>query len=87
MGCTEEDVLSEDKFISVYVDLLINQDTLSYKQIPIDSIKALVFTKHDITEEQYYNTLDKYNSSPEEWEAFFDKALLYAEELKTKNEQ
>lgn len=87
-GCSEKkNILPEEKFIEVYVDLLIHEDTLSYKKLPLDSIKTIVFKKHQITARQYSSTLDEYNLSPEKWEEFFDKVLAYAEKLKAKDEQ
>jgi hypothetical protein len=85
-SCTEEEVIPEEKFIHIYVDLMIVQDTTRVNPLPLDSLKEIVFTKHDITSELYDKTIAKYNSSPEDWEVFFDKAIAYLEELKTKND-
>jgi len=86
ISCSEEKVIPEEKFIHVYVDLMIVQDTTRTNPLPLDSLKEIVFTKHDITSELYDKTIAKYNSSPEDWEEFFDKAIAYLEELKTKND-
>ena len=83
-GCEEENVIPEDDFVKVYVDLMIVQDTTRTNPLLLDSLKEIVFTKHEITSELYDNTIAKYNSSPEDWEEFFDKAIAYLEELKTK---
>jgi len=85
-SCSEEEVIPEEKFIRVYVDLMIIQDTTRTNPLPLDSLKEIVFTKHDITSELYDKTIAEYNSSPEDWEEFFDKAIAYLEELKTKND-
>jgi len=85
-SCSAEEVIPEGKFIRVYVDLMIVQDTTRTNPLPLDSLKEIVFTKHDITSELYDKTIAKYNSSPEDWEEFFDKAIAYLEELKTKND-
>ena len=85
-SCSEEEVILEEKFIHVYVDLMIVQDTTRTNPLPLDSLKEIVFTKHDITSELYDKTIARYNSSPEDWEEFFDKAIAYLEELKTKND-
>jgi len=85
-SCSEEEVIPEEKFIHVYVDLMIVQDTTRINSLPLDSLKDIVFTKHNITSELYDNTVAKYNSSPENWEEFFDKAIAYLEELKTRKE-
>ena len=81
-SCDDNKVIEEEKFIKVYVDLLIVQDTTSSYQLPIDSISAIVFKKHGITAENYQHTIDHYNSSPEKWEDFFSKATEYVEQLK-----
>ena len=86
ISCSEEEVIPEEKFIHVYVDLMIVQDTTRTNPLPLDSLKEIVFTKHDITSGLYDKTIAKYNSSPEDWEEFFDKAIAYLEELKTKND-
>ena len=78
--------MPEEKFIKVYVDLMIVQDTTRVNSLPLDSLKDIVFTKHNITSELYDKTVAKYNSSPENWEEFFDKAIAYLEELKTRKE-
>ena len=85
-SCSEEEVIPEEKFIHVYVDLMIVQDTSRVNSLPLDSLKDIVFTKHNITSELYDKTVAKYNSSPENWEEFFDKAIAYLEELKTRKE-
>ena len=83
-ACDNNTVIPEEKFIHVYVDLMIVQDTTRTNPLPLDSLKEIVFTRHDITSELYDKTIAKYNSSPEEWEEFFDKAIAYLEALKTK---
>jgi hypothetical protein len=85
-SCSEEEVITEEKFVHVYVDLMIVQDTTRVYSLPLDSLKEIVFTKHNITSELYDKTIAKYNSSPENWEDFFDKAIAYLEELKTRKE-
>jgi hypothetical protein len=87
LSCNEEEKLPEEKFIQVYVDLLILQDSTRIQPISLDSMKTIVFTKHNITLEQYDATINYYYSYPEQWEAFFDKAILYAEKLKGEGEK
>jgi hypothetical protein len=85
-SCSNEKVIEEEKFIEVYVDLLIMQDTTSANQNSIDSIKSIVFQKHSITAKDYEQTIELYNSSPEKWDEFFDKATAYVEKLKQEAE-
>lgn len=85
-SCDDHKVIEEEKFIKVYVDLLLVQDTTSSYQFPVDSISAVVFKAHGITAENYQHTIDYYNSSPEKWEDFFSKATAYVEKLKQEAE-
>jgi len=47
-------------------------------------LKQAIFQKFETTEELYQNTIDYYNETPQKWEAFFDKATAYVEELESK---
>lgn len=87
LSCSNEPAIPEDKFLKVYVDLLILQDTTSVQSLSLDSMKTIVFSRHNITSDQYEETINYYNTYPEKWEAFFDKAIAYAEELKKKAEK
>ncbi|HSW56758.1 MAG TPA: DUF4296 domain-containing protein [Ignavibacteriaceae bacterium] len=86
-ACDKGPPIPEEKFIKVYVDLLIIQDTKTAETFPLDSIKTLVFTKHNILSEQYDETINYYNSQPEKWVAFFDSATVYVERLKRDSEK
>ena len=83
-SCDKQSPIPEQKFIKVYVDLLILQDTIGTNTASFDSLKTLVFKKHSITAEAYNSTINYYNSEPKRWEGFFDKAIAYAEKLKNK---
>lgn len=86
-ACDKGPPIQEEKFIKVYVDLLIVQDTTTAETISLDSIKTLVFTKHNISSKQYNETINYYNSQPEKWAAFFDSATVYVERLKKETEK
>ena len=85
-GCDDEKIIEEENFITIYIDLLIMQDTTNSNQFSTDSIKTVVFQRHGITAENYQRTLEYYNSSPENWEEFFNKATSYVEKLKQEAE-
>jgi hypothetical protein len=87
IGCNKDETIPEDEFIKVYVDILVTQDTLQNKSIPPDSIRAIVLEKHNIPDSVYKKTIDYYNSSEENWEKFFDKAIKYVEDLKAVKEK
>jgi hypothetical protein len=85
-ACDKGPPIPEEKFRKVYVDLLIVQDTTTAEIFSLDSIKTLVFTKHNISSEQYDETINYYNSKPERWVAFFDSTTAYVEALRKKAE-
>lgn len=82
-GCKEQPV-SEDKFIKVYTDLIIAQDTAN-TAFTLDEVKRAVFAKYKVTDEDYNNTFKYYNENPERWEIFFDKAIAYLESQRNKS--
>ena len=87
-GCDKEvKVIPEEKFIKVYVDLLILQDTTSTDSLSLDSLKTLVCKNHNVSDEEYNATIRYYNSEPKKWEEFFDKAINYVEALKKEAEK
>jgi hypothetical protein len=82
ISCNENPPIPEEKFIKVYVDLLIIQDTTTSNNFSLDSVKTMVLTRHNITEKQYNEMINYYNSEPENWIAFFDSTTAYVEMLK-----
>jgi hypothetical protein len=86
-ACDKGPPIPEEKFIKVYVDFLIIQDTSTAETFSLDSIKTFVFKRHNISPEQYDKTINYYNSQPEKWVAFFDSATAYAEGLKKEAEK
>jgi len=86
LACEKKPPIPEEKFVEVYVDLLIVQDTTRTDSLSLDSLQSIVFTRHNITAKAYDGTISYYNSKPKRWEEFFNKALSYAEELKNEAE-
>jgi hypothetical protein len=86
-ACDKGPPIPEEKFIKVYVDFLIIQDTSTAETFSLDSIKTIVFSRYNISPEQYDKTINYYNSQPEKWIAFFDSATAYAEGLKKEAEK
>ena len=86
-ACDKGPPIPEEKFKKVYVDLLIIQDTTTANNFSIDSVKSLVFTRHNIAAEEYDATVNYYNSQPEKWAAFFDSTTAYVERLKKEAEK
>jgi hypothetical protein len=82
-SCDDKPPLAQDKFVKVYVDLLIIQDTTTVENYSVDSAKAVVFNKYSISAEQYDSTINYYNAEPDRWIEFFDSAGAYVERLKS----
>ena len=82
--CSKDDIIPEDDFVKIYVEMLVTQDTLSDKSITPDSLRSIVLSRHNIQDSEYRHTIEYYNSSPDRWEKFFKKATDYVNELKAK---
>ena len=80
-GCTRR--IKEDKFILVYSDLVIAQDTMGAK-FNQDSVKKIIFKRYDVSSKEYDETLYYYNNDPRKWEPFFNKTIAHLEGLKSK---
>ena len=80
-GCSNR--IKEDKFILVYSDLVIAQDTIKNNN-NLENIKNTVFKKYNVSGKEYSETLNYYNSDPRKWEAFFNKAISHLEDLRSK---
>ena len=86
-GCSTPSVLEENKFIEVYTDLVIAQDTAISSGNDFNLVKDSVFKRHRITEKEYNETLDYYNQDPQRWDQFFNKVLKRLERLKKQHEK
>ena len=82
VSCSDNPPLKEDKFIRIYVDMVIAQDTTNAGALQILNIKKFVLKKYSVSEQDYNSTLRFYNSEPKRWRAFFDKAISYLEQLR-----
>lgn len=83
-NCSENKVIDEDKFIKIYTDLIIAQDSIDTNYGNLDSIRSVILKKYNIQQEQYESTIEYYNQNPERWKNFFEKAIAYLETLKSK---
>jgi hypothetical protein len=82
--CSKEKIIKEDKFVSIYSDMLIAQDTVLLTSVGVDSLRQAVFKKYNVTQELYKATLDYYNRDTDRWETFFDKVIAHVENLRKK---
>lgn len=73
-SCTDRKVINDDeKFAAFYVDLLISSEKNSGDINLVKSERQKIFSKYDITLEEYKATLNYYSEKPERWKEFFDR--------------
>ncbi len=83
-SCNNSKVIPEEKFVRLYTDLVIAQDTTAGEYKRMVKIRSGVFNRYDISEKEYETTLAYYNAKPERWEIFFEKVTSHVEVLKQK---
>lgn len=83
-NCSNNEVIEEDKFIKIYTDIIIAQDSIENDPEKLDSLRSEVFKKYNIDQIQYEKTIEYYNEDPERWKSFFEKTIAYIETLKSK---
>ena len=81
-SCSQNDILPEETFRNIYIDILVAQDTLSDNSISTDSLKTLILQKYNVTDSIYTKTIEYYNNNPDKWEKFFEEGIKQVEELK-----
>jgi len=86
-SCSKDDIIPEDKFIKIYIDILVAQDTLADNSISNDSLKTLILQKYNVTDSLFTKTVEYYNYDPAKWEFFFEGAIKHVEELKATEEE
>lgn len=84
VSCSGKNPISEDKFVEIYIDLVIAQDTSAAVGSSFEGIKQNIFARYKVNEKEYEETLAYYNEDSERWVQFFDKAIL---KLETKRRQ
>jgi major membrane immunogen (membrane-anchored lipoprotein) len=80
-GCSSK-TLNEDKFVKIYAEIIIAQDTAKFVPNNFKPVEDKIFKRYGITGGEYSATVDSYNKDPEKWEKFFNKAISYVESLK-----
>ena len=86
-GCSKDDIIPEDKFVKIYIDILVAQDTLTDNSISNDSLKTLILQKYKVADSVFTKTIEYYNYDPAKWENFFEEAIKHVEELKATEEE
>ena len=80
-SCSDSPPVKEDKFVKIYVDMLIAQDSTGSNGKQLEGIKKEVLKRYSVSETDYNSTLKFYNADPKRWSDFFDKAIAYLEKL------
>lgn len=80
-SCKHSPAIDEKKFIKIYADMVIMQDTSSISQ---QKIKEEVLKRFNVKKNEYDETIKFYNADPERWQKFFDSTIVYLESLKPK---
>ena len=81
-GCKSDEIIDEEKFIMLYTDLVIAQDTSNADYNMMIKIRSQVLDRYKVTDEQYKFTIDYYNENPDRWQVFFEKVTAYVDNLK-----
>jgi len=81
-GCKSDKIIDEEKFIMLYTDLVIAQDTSNADYNMMIKIRSQVLDRYKVTDEQYKFTIDYYNENPDRWQVFFEKVTAYVDNLK-----
>jgi hypothetical protein len=85
ISCSDDKTIKdEEKFIKVYVDLLINEEQNRSDSLKIKMGKENIFKKYNITQNQYEATINYFNRDPERWREFFTKADDYLNKIENK---
>lgn len=63
----------------LYIDLISFPDSLHNQPEQFEKFKNDTFKKHGIKKDDYQRMIEYYNSKPERWDEFFQKAIKYVE--------
>ena len=84
ISCQHGPSIPEEKFVKVFSEMTIMQDTTSLNQA---QIRKDVLKKYNFSEDDYSKTIKYYNSDPERWNKFFDKVLVYLQDLQAETKR
>lgn len=78
----EKEILSEDKMVSILVDIHLTEGFVQSLSIPYDSSKKLypvlekeIFEKHAVTDSVYIGSLEHYLRDAEKMEYLYQRAI------------
>ncbi|MCC6549837.1 MAG: DUF4296 domain-containing protein [Ignavibacteriaceae bacterium] len=76
-GCSKEKPLDQEKFIEVYYDILVLQESRGMEFSAMQKIREEIYKKHGITHAQYEATIAYLSKDTKRWEEFFDAMIAY----------
>lgn len=84
-GCKKEvELVPEDQFTDVYIELLKTQDSIGTANVLIKPALDSLLKKHGISKQLYDNTVQYYMRNPADFKAFIYKVRAKTAELKPK---
>jgi Domain of unknown function (DUF4296) len=86
-GCSNNKVIEESKFVKIYSDLVIAQDTIANNPSILNSVKQKIFKRYGVSDEEYRNTIKYYNRNSEKWKDFFIKVTAHINSMKKGNDR
>ncbi len=84
-SCKKKNVIEKEKFAEVYVEILISQEKYKGDFAKADSSRKVIYSKYEITDEQYHSTLENYGSDQKKWDDFFELVNKKIDELQKNN--
>lgn len=82
-GCDKEPKIEREKLVKVYVEKTVAQSKYSNSPESLDSAKQAIFSKYNLTEEEYNTAIEGIEPKTEYWDGFFKEAKVYLDSLKT----
>ena len=80
-GCDEEPKVEREKLVKIYVEKTIAQSKYANFPDSLITAKQAIFTKYNLTEEQYDKAINEIEPKSEYWDEFFKEAKTYLDTL------
>jgi len=82
---TNAKTIEPDTFVKFYADYLIAQDSLGTDAVSSKQIRAKLYKKYAVTNEEYLSTIASYDNDQKKWAEFFEKVMKHLEERQKKS--
>jgi len=71
IGCSKkEEIIPNDKFVAIYLDLIKAQDTVGTSTMFVKPALESILKKHGVTKAYYDKTVDFYMRNPQDFKEF-----------------